>query len=265
MLRPADLPDFSNPPLNEVVVGVQYDPFEGFSAVDYGAVYSLFADEFPVVREQPPLEPRIETFGGSGTASSAQFDFRPAALFPRLWFVSESEDRLIQFQDDRFLINWRKTAAEDRYPHFEGVLSEFLQNLTRLQEYYADFEHQLKISQAEVTYINIIPVDDFDDLSSWLNIASHQSAPVSALTFQTEEVICDDGKNPTSRFFIELNSVFTKNGKERAFRLNLTYRGRPHPRQELDLSEYLLTARKKIVQTFDEVCTDLAKEKWGKL
>jgi uncharacterized protein (TIGR04255 family) len=64
MRRPDHLPDFTDPPLDEVVLGVQFTPVPGYASVHSMKVWDLFRAEFPKVEELPALEPQFETFGG---------------------------------------------------------------------------------------------------------------------------------------------------------------------------------------------------------
>src|SRR4051794_13517866 len=61
--RPETLPDFCTPPLNEVVVGVQFTPARGYQQIRAGEVWALFRSIFPKVEEFPALPPMFETFG----------------------------------------------------------------------------------------------------------------------------------------------------------------------------------------------------------
>ena len=65
MKRPEHLPDFTDPPLDEVVIGVQFAPVPGYNSVHSMGIWELFQPEFPKVVEQPMIETQFETFGGS--------------------------------------------------------------------------------------------------------------------------------------------------------------------------------------------------------
>ena len=59
--RPDHLPDFRKPPLNEVVLGVQFNEPAGYRLIRAFEVWSLFREVYPEVHEQPPLAPIVET------------------------------------------------------------------------------------------------------------------------------------------------------------------------------------------------------------
>ncbi len=71
--RPDHLPDFAEPPLDEVVLGVQFEPVSGYSAVYAKDIWELFRSEFPKVQEQPILPHSLKL--------SAEQTLRPALKF----------------------------------------------------------------------------------------------------------------------------------------------------------------------------------------
>lgn len=112
MTRPADLPDFSKPPLNEVVLGVQFSPPAGYTQIQAGEVWNLYRERYPRVEEYMPLPPAYELFGLPGMGqTSNQFSFLEGPLHDRYWFLRTAGDELIQFQNDRLLHNWRKVGV----------------------------------------------------------------------------------------------------------------------------------------------------------
>ena len=264
MSRPADLPNYDNPPLTEVIVGVQYEPFEKFNAIMLGEIYSLFKPNFPEVEEKPWLPPKMETFGGVSAPPAIQFGLLPDPMAPRLWFLSRSKDHLLQFQKDRLLLNWTKRDSGDAYPHFDGILDTFVTCLGQLGKYYSSKGHALRLSQAEVSYVNTIPVPSFSRLSEWLLVGSPPEDPITSLRFASEEVMFDAKRRPTRRFYIEVDSAHAQEGDDKAYRLVLTVRGKPHADEQIGLADYLLAYRRKIVETFDRINTTQAKKEWGR-
>ena len=263
--RPPGLPDYDNPPVNEVIVGVQYGPPGDFNAVRLGEVHDLFKSDFPEVQEKPWLEPKLETFGGSGLSSAAAASLSLPAALPRLWFLSEDADHLLQFQKDRLILNWIRRDKEDRYPRFEGIRDTFMGCLGKLRAYYSGIGHGIVLSQVEVAYVNTIPVASWQELSEWLSVGLPSEDPVSSLNFVSEEIMRDEQDRPTSRCYTEIGSMHVKSGAGKAYKLSLTVRGIPRPDAEaasVDLGKHLSEYRCKIVETFDKIITDRAKQAW---
>ena len=265
--RPDDLPNYDTPPINEVIVGVQYGPPDDFSMVKFGEVHDLFKSRFPDVQEKPCLEPRIETFGGVDPFPAAAPKSLVHPVPPRLWFLSEDGSHLLQFQKDTFLLNWMRRGPKDTYPRFEKICDLFMDCLGKLRAYYSDVGHKIVLSQAEVMYVNTIPVSDFRELSDWLSVGLLSDSPVSSLNFASEEVLLDDEGHPTQRLYMEINSAHAREGAGKAYRLRLTVRGIPRSESEsasVDLRGYLSMCRCQIVKTFDKIITKQAQEKWGR-
>ncbi|MCL4672643.1 MAG: TIGR04255 family protein [Sphingomonadaceae bacterium] len=261
MSRPADLPDYHEPPLNELVLGVQFDPIPGYSTVDAGAIWSLFRSEFPVVQEQPPLAPQFETFGG-GPSPGVHIQFGPMIGHMRLWFVTEQGDHLLQFQPDRLLLNWRQNG-EGTYPRYEQIAKAFQESLSKLCNHVqAEMGYELDINQIEITYINIIPVEDTSEQSKWLTIFPAFGFPIEAMSANFSEISqSEDGKS-IGRLHHELRSAVSIDGRNKALQLNLTYRGKPTLPGIDGALELLGKGRLAIVKRFTELTTNEAHNAW---
>lgn len=264
--RPKNLPEFSNPPLDEVVIGVQFSALPGYSSVLAKDVWSLYKGEFPLIQEHPPIEPVFETFGGMGPQQSVQFRFGPPQLNPRLWFMSQDQNHLIQFQEDRFLLNWRKQANGNQYPRFEGISENFENNLLKLESlFFNEKRNAIDINQAEVSYINFIQAEDYSKLNHWIKTFDFSGINVENMNINFTEVIKDTNKKPVARLFHELQSVVTKDGKVKAVRLVLTYRGQPAGNSVADAMNFIRQGREKIVNRFSEMTTKEAHTVWGEI
>ena len=118
MSRPENLPDFSNPPLKEVVLGIQFAPPSAYKPIHAGEVWHLFESNFPTTRELETLPASYELFGLPQCESPQAPSFEPVPG-KRFWFLSPEENELIQFQQDRLLHNWRKEG------NFISILNTF--------------------------------------------------------------------------------------------------------------------------------------------
>jgi len=266
MARPTHLPDFTDPPLDEVVLGVQFAPVSGYNPIFANGIWKLFKDVFPIVEEHPILDSKFETFGGSNPQPSFQFQIGQPPAGSRLRFISPEQSNLLQFQADRFLINWRKHPNPQEYPRFEGIVETFEQNLNALSDYFIKtFQYTLDINQAEVSYINIIPVDEFSDADKWFKLWGGGNINVEALSTSFNEVISDGDRGPFARLNHDIQSVLSMDGKQKAFRLSLTFRGKPASNDLAAAMEFLALGRDKIVTRFDEITTDQAHITWGKI
>jgi uncharacterized protein (TIGR04255 family) len=76
---------------------------------------------------------------------------------PRIWFINEKKNGLVQLQNNRFLYNWRKMQEEEAYPRYRAVIDTFKKNLTLFQEFLEEEGlGSLSPIECELTYINHI-------------------------------------------------------------------------------------------------------------
>lgn len=265
MKRPDDLPDFANPPLDEVVLGIQFAPVPKYSSVGSREVWSLFKDAFPIVEEHPLLSPQFETFGGANPAHDLPFFLGQPPVGTRLWFVSQDLNHLIQFQPDRFITNWRKTANLQPYPRFEAISDSFEKNLVLLSEHFrAVFNYQIEINQAEVTYVNLIPVSEFAEAGKWFSVCNSASADVEAISTNFVQAVTHSDGKPYARFITEIQSVFSLPARKRAFKMSLAFKGKPAASDIPSAIEFIRDGRERIVKRFRDITTDEAHESWGR-
>jgi uncharacterized protein (TIGR04255 family) len=259
--RPTDLPDFAQPPLNEVVLGVQFEPAQGYSQVRAGEVWSLFKDHFPIVEEHTPLAPTFEAFGRP-SAPQMQLGFITGASHDRFWFLTPGKDQLIQFQQDRLLHNWRKVGDErNPYPRFESMIVCFEREIRSLESYFASLSPQaLAINQCEISYINQIPLnDEYRSPEAWLRYVQLRELNVDDFNVSFRRVLRKDGQ-PVGRLSCEAVTAIAKS--QLVLRLSLTARGTP-PRPDVQAAlEMLCENREIVVKAFAEVTTDSAHKIW---
>lgn len=269
LVRPEHLPDFKAPPLNEVVIGVQFSTPLGYQQIRAGEVWSLFRENYPLVQELPPLAPTFETFGLPYQHSQApQISFSTGAMHDRFWFLRPDGAELIQFQQDRLLHNWRKIGdGTNDYPRFESMLSKFEAELTQLQNYMASLSSQnLSVNQCEVSYINHIKFNrsECKGFSDWLQFLNFADDSPDDFNMAFREVIRDSDGRPLGRFFTEANLGFLPDGQE-VIVLSLTVKGAPLG-TDIDAGlKFLSLGREVIVRRFAELTTAQAHNKWGRV
>lgn len=265
MQRPDHLPDFSSPPLDEVVLGVQFAPVPGYTSVHSLKVWELFQNEFPRIQEHPILEPQFETFGGANVQAGPMIHVGAPPVGSRLWFLSDDESHLIQFQPGRFNTNWRRQPNPQPYPRFEGLSEAFETNISKLAQHLAsEFSYEMEINQAEVTYVNIIPVDEFSNAGDWFEVLNGGGIEIEGLSTSFNEVIRGDDGKPFARLNHRIQSVFTVDGKNKAFSLSLTFKGKPHGSDVNSAMDFLKFGRDAIVTRFGKITTEKAHQHWGR-
>jgi len=137
---------FANPPLVEVVFGIEFDAPE-FSSVHFGLYWETIRDRFPNQIDRSPFQEDEDT------VSSSMPPLR------RVWFLSNDKKRLIQLQDNCFVYNWGR-VNEETYPHFETIFPEFLQEWNHLKAWWSNWgQSSLKPVEYELIYLNLINKD----------------------------------------------------------------------------------------------------------
>jgi len=146
-----ELPDYDNPPIDEVVCGVLFEPIRKLLVPHFGLLWEKFRHDYPSCQEVAPLVPVIESFE---ELPPPEIEF-PEPL-PRVWFLHD-DGRIIQVQRDRFLHNWRKLRPTDQYPRYRKVFQLFQSHLATFQEFLKEVEAGPAIPrQYEMTYVNLI-------------------------------------------------------------------------------------------------------------
>jgi uncharacterized protein (TIGR04255 family) len=263
--RPSHLADYQRPPLDEVVLGVQFEPIRDMTSVHARGIWELFRQTYPRVQEQPQIAPQFETFGGVGQHPSIKFQIGNAPVGSRLWFTSADESHLVQFQGDRFLLNWRRRPASGNYPRFEGIARQYELLIDQLARHILmDFNQELTINQAEVSYINVIPVSSYSELPKWIKLLQGFSVNLEGISAVFTEAMFDVTGRPFARLTHELQTAVSADGKAKLLTLSLTVRGKPIIPGVSGALDFMRTAREAIVTRFDSMTTEQAHHFWEK-
>ena len=271
------LPDFTDPPVIEVALSVQFDALSALRTPQLGLLWQEFRKEFPATEEHPPLEPVIERFGVRPTQEGAvRVEMLRRPPTPRCWFLNKDGTELIQIQQDRFVRNWRKVGDKSTYPRYEDhVRPTFQRDLKRFQAFLQREQlGDLKPNQCEVTYVNHIPAgqgwQEHGDLGEVITVFqrsfsdSFLDIPEDArlrLRFLIPDE--DQAGKPIGRLHIEIRSGFRSNDKHPLFIMTLTARGAPCGDGIDGVLGFLDLGRKWIVRGFVSITTRKMHKLWG--
>jgi uncharacterized protein (TIGR04255 family) len=247
-------------------MGVQFAPPRGYQQIYAREVWELFRKEFPKVQELPPLPPSFETFGRPQSAR-INFGIVTGASHNRFWFISENEDELIQFQNNRLLHNWRKVGGRTNpYPRFENIFPKFEAEISKLERYFTNFSYEpLNINQCELTYLNhiLLTEEDSTSIDKWIRLINLETFALEDFTLIFRKIIRDEGGNPCGRLICESHTAINDK-EEPLILLTLIVRGAPKEPNISSALDFLRDGRETIVNCFDEITTEFAHEKWGK-
>jgi uncharacterized protein (TIGR04255 family) len=207
-------------------------------------------------------------FGLPTTAVQFGFNMLTGPIHNRFWFLTKLGDHLIQFQQDRLLHNWRKIGGGTSYPRFESILPNFKNELEALDNYFQKLGNErLVVTQAEISYINHIPLDGFSNSFSpqqWLSFIDANEPPVDEFALVTKHILSDKEAKPYGRLYRE--SVTGSDEKGRKI-LSLTYtvRGRPAADSIENAIEFIIEGRHMIAEHFVRSTTPYAHEQWRRV
>lgn len=156
-------PHFDQPPVSEVALALYFDsPL--LRTVDVGLLWEQWRDRYPIAEDQPPFPPvPVEQFGRT-PSFALSINFTGTYPGTRALFQSRDRDRVVQVQQDRLILNWRRTAADRPYPRYEALRPEFLGLVEELDQFGAGHDlGPIGVAQVEVTYSNPVPLDAIDD------------------------------------------------------------------------------------------------------
>jgi uncharacterized protein (TIGR04255 family) len=266
MARPADLPVFDNAPVNEVVIGIQFERTD-VTGAHIGLFWRGLREEFPKASEQPPLEPKIEVLQPPHfSAPTLQFASWRGS---RHWLASEDEVQLIQIQADRLLFNWRRGPHNAPYPHFEALQDKFWNIAEKWSAFLREEGQVLRLTQWEVTYINHILTPDgqpplADVLSCWsgqLDQALGGRADTGRIEAQR---VLTENTSPWARMYVSITTAI-RSDQVPLIAFELTVRGAPESEDPWETTHArLLAARREIVVAFDTLTTPKMHAIWGK-
>jgi uncharacterized protein (TIGR04255 family) len=260
------LPEFDAPPLNEVVVGIQFQPANNYQQIRVFEVWQLFRQAFPVVVEQPPLPPQFETFGAGTGLPSFPFQLLSGATHDRFWFTREPQSELIQFQQDRLLHNWRKIDPKGgAYPRFENILSQFANEAKALEDYFHGLggNERMVVTQCELSYINQIPLPAEERFrpQDWLSFVAENQSPVDEFGSSVKRVLQSRDGGRYGRLYRESGTAFDGSGRKMLV-FNLTARGRPASDNLQGALEFMTLHRQMIAEEFIASTTENAHRLW---
>lgn len=260
--RPADLPNFQNPPIDEVILGVEFQPFPRFTQAHLGVLWNEIRADYPQTEDKPPLIsvgaspiPLPFTFPPFGAPNGPGF---------RTWFVSQDDQYVLQVQNDRILHNWRRRTVE--YPRFESLFELFYGHLQRFQQTVEEFG-PISPKQIEITYVNW--VTDMQQSDFFL------PAKLPAIT--SPEV----GDSPTQQQWSAIYAV--EIDREVTGTLNIACGPGVRPLPVLQqgtqlvltlkipigttdgIEELMAIGRNIIVRTFTDLTTEEGHDRWGRI
>ncbi len=260
------LPEFANPPVVEVALGVQFRPLFGLRSIELAGLRERWRSNYPIVQEQPPVPPTKE--GTLFGPSSVQLVVGPP-LQTRLWFVSEDGAELVQLQHDRLTVNWRRISPDFHYPRYPSVRTLFERRWSELSDFVTERRlGAFAITQVELNYINAIDavggqLGRLERLiKNWQPLRQHHLGEPeearAALVFEIPHM----GTGPV-RLYVAVDPALNSEGRPVLF-LTLTIRGAPVDEALDGALRFMDEAHKHIVRSFAELTPETMHAEWDR-
>ncbi|PWJ52990.1 TIGR04255 family protein [Quadrisphaera granulorum] len=147
---------FATPPVIEVVLAVEFVPLPVgvLGALHLARIVDRWAGSEPDVEETVAAPPNtLEVVTGVG---ALPFSFGFGSPGVRFLVYTEHRSLLVQVQNDRLVLNWRRVHEHLLYPRFDFLREEFDRLWNDLCREVALREDALQPVIAEVTYVNEI-------------------------------------------------------------------------------------------------------------
>jgi uncharacterized protein (TIGR04255 family) len=265
------IPQFERPPLDEMVMGLQFEPLQNFHAAHLGIFWSRIRERYPYTEDQPPLVPIIElpemrpVLPGEG----ASVEIMKAMPLPRCWFISEEKTELVQVQNDRFFRNWRQVQGNEPYPRFHRLIHDFNESWNHFRRFAEDSQIGVpKARMCEITYVNSIVRgagwSNFGELDKVFTLLRPRDPkgflpPPEVLSWQLKYKLPDN----RGRLHVEMSPKFRGRDLQLILGLNLTARGAPASSSDQDVAAWFSLAHEWAVRAFADMTGPDAHKFWG--
>lgn len=264
------LPDFQQPPVDEVALSIQFPPIQGFNVQHYGLYWQRVRSEYPRFEVQQPISNMMEQFGP--TTVGHQIGFQLLAL-PEIrgWYLDQSGNRLVQVQRDRFVHNWRKLSGNEAYPRYPSIRESLEKEWERFCEFLkAEKLERPTVNQCEVLYVNNVEYErgwsgygELDKVIATLATPRSKNRFLPSperVSMQVVYRLAEDA----GRLYVSVSPVIrARDGKE-VLQMSLTARGAPKSSNNEDVFAWLDLGRKWVVRGFADFTTPEMHTVWGK-
>lgn len=255
------LPSYQDPPVIEVAAGVQFEDLKTWQMRYFGQFWQEVADEYPVTQDQPPAPDVVE--------SGPRLEILVLPPLRRMLLVSKQKDYVIQLQDSRFHLNWRKVDGSFVYPRFEkAIFPKFLDAWGRFSNFVTRVGlGNIRPARYELTYVNHIELEERDfatALENRVKLFRWSAVQSSFLTAPTAVNAVWTFALPDQRGVAQANlSQATRADGRGILVLGMTCNGPASARYSLD--DWFATAHEWIVRGFADLTTDLAQKQWRRI
>ena len=254
----AVLPSYKKPPVNEVVCGMRFHTPDKLRIPHIGLLWDKIRAAYPKIQHAPPI---------ASAKGEIQIDQETGVPIPRVWFINESDDQLVQFQFDRFYFNWRRKQGD--YPRYPHVIKQFESTLNTVELFFKEFElGDFNPIECELSYINHVPKGE-----GWDTIETLPKVFSDFVWAQKKERFLPNPANVAwkaeyplpgkmGRLAVTLNQAIRADDKVPLFVLELNARGFDESADKKDYRKWFDVAHEWIVRGFTDITTSEVHKIW---
>ncbi len=251
------LPDYDNPPLNELAVGLHFEPLSSWQTRHVGQFWVEVSKDYPFTEDQPPI---------FDIQSGPRFEVLQLPPLRRTFLISRDQNFVIQLQETRFLLNWRKRQPADIYPRFSPFFKKFVGHWGQFSDF-ASRENlgSLKPVRYELTYVNQIEQTDdpvsvtvgrYVKMFNWPGVQAQFLPPPTGInivwTFTMPEQLGFAQANLSQGVRADGRAVLV---------LVMSCTGSASPK--ISMNDWFTAAHRWLGHGFKELTTDSAHREWG--
>jgi uncharacterized protein (TIGR04255 family) len=267
---------FDAPPVVETALSVQFNSLPGFSGAHAGWFWKEYVEKLtdgPTnqwihAADVPRLPEVFEKFGTEDIWVPPSVRFAPVTSV-RTQLLRGDGERMIQVQDTRFVLNWRK--AEGSYPSYQALLPEFRNMLHAFQSFCSEAGFGLPVYNVwEIVYVDHVRKgtmwDSARDLSRIFPGLSTPPVSVQHAPPSGDETVSADWRfslaNRRGRLYIQIRQVRIQPSNEEVIQLTTTARGPVNENQSWE--QGLNFGHEAIRETFLAITSAEAQRYWEK-
>lgn len=267
------LPDFTQPPVDETALSIQFAPVPGFNIPHFGLFFGKVRGDYPTFEVQQPIA-NVTEQPGPVVRSRQQVGLQLLSLPEvRCWFIDKPGNRLIQVQHDRFVHNWRRVKGDEEYPRYPKIRGWLEREWTRFCEFLASENLEPpKINQCEVTYVNNIEYEKgwtgYGELDKVIATLATPERKSNAFLPPPERINMQVTYRPeeqnAGRLYVSFVPVIRMRDGKEVLQMTLTARGAPQSPSTEDAFRWLDMGRRWVVRGFSDFTTKEMHKVWGK-
>lgn len=273
MEMPPKLPDFERPPLDEVALGVQFDPIEGFGSAHIGAFWNQSESRWTRAVEVAPAGQSQEIVGDAGhwTLPVLRLELHDR-IDVRVQLTNESGDRMLQIENGWLVYNWRGARTNQPYPRYGVIRREFDGHLAALRRFLESMRLPApRPNLWEVTYVNPIErgtnwnrPDDWPAIVPSL-IGGPPSVAGGSWRSMQGRWTFDLSERPARLHVAVQHAVRQQPSGVEVLLLKLTARGPIRTAEDLELGDALDFGHRSVVRAFEGLTSTQARRQWGQV